>query len=125
MGKLSDLLQGMLELLILKTISLEPTHGWAIAVRIQQVSGEQLQVQKGSLDAALHRLKQQGRISKAGTRPNGPRARPVGRRSFMPSPPWGRKQLEAQIANWNRPLGGDRFDCCRKMNRFPCDGLSN
>jgi PadR family transcriptional regulator, regulatory protein PadR len=83
-------------------------HGWAIAVRIQQVSNEQLQVQKGSLDAARHRLKQQGlkqqgRISKAGARPNGRRARPFGRRSFMPSPPWGRKQLEAEMANWNRP----------------------
>src|SRR5947199_61707 len=59
MGKPSDLVQGTLDLLILKTISLEPLHGWAIAKRIEQVSGEVLQVQQGSLYPALHRLEQQ------------------------------------------------------------------
>ena len=49
MGKPSDLVQGTLDLLILKTLSLEPKHGWAIAKRIQQISGEVLQVQQGSL----------------------------------------------------------------------------
>jgi PadR family transcriptional regulator PadR len=58
MGKPSDLVQGTLDLLILKTISLEPKHGWAIAKRIQQISGEVLQVQQGSLYPALHRLEQ-------------------------------------------------------------------
>jgi len=58
MGKPSDLVQGTLDLLILKTISLEPKHGWAIAKRIQQISGEVLQVQQGSLYPALHRLDQ-------------------------------------------------------------------
>ncbi len=62
MGKPSDLVQGTLDLLILKTIALEPMHGWAIAKRIQQVSGEVLQVQQGSLYPALHRLEQQGWI---------------------------------------------------------------
>src|SRR6059058_6689326 len=62
MGKPSDLVQGTLDLLILKTISFEPKHGWAIAKRIQQVSGEVLQVQQGSLYPALHRLEQQGWI---------------------------------------------------------------
>ena len=62
MGKPSDLLQGTLDLLILKTIGLEPMHGWAIAKRIQQISGEILQVQQGSLYPALHRLEQQGWI---------------------------------------------------------------
>src|ERR1700746_3324708 len=62
MGKPSDLVQGTLDLLILKTISLEPKHGWAIAKRIQQVSGEVLQVQQGSLYPALHRLEQPGWI---------------------------------------------------------------
>ena len=62
MGKPSDLVQGTLDLLILKTISLEPMHGWAIAKRIQQVSGEVLQVQQGSLYPALHRLEQQAWI---------------------------------------------------------------
>ena len=56
MAKPNDLVQGTLDLLILKTISLEPKHGWAIAKRIQQISGEVLQVQQGSLYPALHRL---------------------------------------------------------------------
>ena len=60
MGKPSDLVQGTLDLLILKTISLEPKHGWAIAKRIAQVSKEVLQVQQGSLYPALHRLEHQG-----------------------------------------------------------------
>ena len=62
MGKPSDLVQGTLDLLILKTISLEPKHGWAIAKRIQQISGEVLQVQQGSLYPALHRLEQKSWI---------------------------------------------------------------
>ena len=62
MGKPSDLVQGTLDLLILKTISLEPQHGWAIAKRIQQISREVFQVQQGSLYPALHRLEQQGWI---------------------------------------------------------------
>src|SRR5437764_3484468 len=60
MAKPTDLVQGTLDLLILKTISLEPKHGWAIAKRIQQVSQEALQIQQGSLYPALHRLEQQG-----------------------------------------------------------------
>ena len=59
MAKPTDLVQGTLDLLILKTISLEPKHGWAIAKRIQQVSAEALQIQQGSLYPALHRLEQQ------------------------------------------------------------------
>jgi DNA-binding PadR family transcriptional regulator len=62
MGKPNDLVQGMLDLLILKTISLEPKHGWAIAKRIQQISNEVLQVQQGSLYPALHRLEQKAWI---------------------------------------------------------------
>ena len=60
MGKPNDLFQGTLDLLILKTIALEPKHGWAIAKRIQQISREVLQVQQGSLYPALHRLEQRG-----------------------------------------------------------------
>jgi PadR family transcriptional regulator PadR len=60
MSKPSDLIQGTLDLLILKTLSLEPQHGWAIAKRIQQVSNEALQVTQGALYPALHRLEQQG-----------------------------------------------------------------
>jgi PadR family transcriptional regulator len=62
MGKPIDLVQGTLDLLILKTISLEPKHGWAIAKRIEQVSKEVLQVQQGSLYPALHRLEQKAWI---------------------------------------------------------------
>ena len=60
MSKPSDLIQGTLDVLILKTVALEPKHGWAIAKRIQQVSGEVLQITQGSLYPALHRLEQQG-----------------------------------------------------------------
>jgi PadR family transcriptional regulator PadR len=63
MGKPNDLVQGTVDLLILKTISLEPKHGWAIAKRIQQISNEVLQVHQGSLYPALHRLEQQGWIT--------------------------------------------------------------
>jgi PadR family transcriptional regulator PadR len=63
MGKPTDLVQGTLDLLILKILSLEPAHGWAIAKRIQQISSEVLQVQQGSLYPALHRLEQQGWIA--------------------------------------------------------------
>jgi len=97
MGKPNDLVQGTLDLLILKTIALEPKHGWAIAKRIQQVSGEVLQVQQGSLYPALHRLEQQGWI----------RARwaesETGREAkFYSLTAAGRKQLGAETANWKR-----------------------
>jgi PadR family transcriptional regulator, regulatory protein PadR len=59
----SDLLQGTLDLLILKTLELEPMHGWGISLRIQQVSEDVLQVNQGSLYPALHRLEEQGWIS--------------------------------------------------------------
>jgi len=65
MGRPSDLVQGTLDLLVLKTLSLEPAHGWAIAKRIQQISSDVLQVQQGSLYPALHRLEQQGWITAA------------------------------------------------------------
>ena len=62
MGRPSDLIQGTLDLLILKTISHEPLHGWGIAQRIHQVTSDVLQIQQGSLYPALHRLEQQGWI---------------------------------------------------------------
>ena len=65
MGRPTDLVQGTLDLLILKILSLEPAHGWAIAKRIQQISSDVLQVQQGSLYPALHRLEQQGWIAAA------------------------------------------------------------
>ena len=69
MGRPTDLVQGTLDLLILKVLSLEPAHGWAIAKRIQQISSDVLQVQQGSLYPALHRLEQQGWIQPPGARP--------------------------------------------------------
>jgi PadR family transcriptional regulator, regulatory protein PadR len=97
MGKPSDLVQGTLDLLILKTISLEPMHGWAIAKRIQQVSGEVLQVQQGSLYPALHRLEQQAWIKAHWTESE------TGRQAkFYSLTPAGREQLEKETANWSR-----------------------
>ena len=97
MGKPNDLVQGTLDLLILKTLALDARHGWAIAKRIQQLSSEVLQVQQGSLYPALHRLEQQGWI----------RARwaetETGRKAkFYSLTRAGRAQLEKEMANWDR-----------------------
>lgn len=97
MGKPSDLLQGTLDLLILKTILTEPRHGWAIAKRIQQISNEVLQVQQGSLYPALHRLEQQGWVrAKWGETETGRQAK------FYSLTAAGRKQLERETESWNR-----------------------
>lgn len=97
MGKPNDLVQGTLDLLILKTISLEPMHGWAIAKRIQQVSGEVLQVQQGSLYPALHRLEQQGWVKAEWKESE------TGRQAkFYALSTAGRRQLETETANWSR-----------------------
>ena len=100
MGKPNDLVQGTLDLLILKTISLEPKHGWAIAKRIQQVSQEVLQVQQGSLYPALHRLEQQGWISGQWAETE------TGRQAKLYSlTRAGRRQLEKEMAQWERLSG--------------------
>jgi PadR family transcriptional regulator, regulatory protein PadR len=96
MGKPSDLVQGTLDLLILKTVSLEPQHGWAIAKRIQQISNEVLQVQQGSLYPALHRLEQQGWIRAKWGESNGRQAK------FYALTAAGRTQLEREKESWNR-----------------------
>src|SRR5581483_5579232 len=97
MGKPTDLVQGTLDLLILKTLSLEAKHGWAIAKRIQQVSKEALQIQQGSLYPALHRLELQGWI-KAEWRPT-----ETGRMAkFYSLSRAGRKQLQKELASWTR-----------------------
>lgn len=97
MGKPNDLVQGTLGLLILKTISLEPKHGWAIGKRIQQISNEVLQVQQGSLYPALQRLEQQGWIrSRWGETETGRQAR------FYSLTAAGRSQLEKEREMWNR-----------------------
>jgi PadR family transcriptional regulator, regulatory protein PadR len=100
MGKPSDMVQGTLDLLILKTISLEPKHGWAIAKRIQQISREVLQVQQGSLYPALHRLEQQGWIKAHFAETE------TGRKAkFYSLTRAGRNQMEKELANWDRLSG--------------------
>jgi PadR family transcriptional regulator PadR len=101
MAKPTDLVQGTLDLLILKTISLEPKHGWAIAKRIQQISREALQVQQGSLYPALHRLEQQGWIE-AEWRPT-----ETGRMAkYYSLTRAGRSQMKRELANWTRLSAG-------------------
>ena len=97
MGKPIDLLQGTLDLLILKTLALEPMHGWGISQRIQQVSQDSLQVQQGSLYPALHRLEEQGWIaSEWGVSENNRRAK------YYRLTSTGRKQLGVETAKWER-----------------------
>lgn len=97
MGKPNDLVQGTLDLLILKTLSLEPKHGWAIAKRIQQISNDVLQVQQGSLYPALHRLQQQGWIrAKWMESETGREAK------FYSLTAAGRAQLEKERESWRR-----------------------
>ena len=92
-----ELLQGTLDLLILKTLALGPRHGYGIAQRIQQVSRDILQVQQGSLYPALHRLEHRGWIkAEWGASENNRRAK------FYRLSRAGRKQLEAETSNWKR-----------------------
>ena len=92
-----DLPQGTLDLLILKTVALEPQHGWAISERIQQVSSDALQVQQGSLYPALHRLERRGWIKpRWGTSENNRRAK------FYELTRAGRKQLETESKAWRK-----------------------
>ena len=97
MSRPSDLIQGTLDLLILRTISLEPKHGWAIARRIQQASGEVLQVTQGALYPALHRLEQQGWVSAEWSESE------TGRQAkFYSLTAAGRTQLEKEKQSWSR-----------------------
>jgi transcriptional regulator len=97
MSKPADLIQGTLDLLILKTISIEPKHGWAIAKRIQQVSEEVLQVTQGALYPALHRLEQQGWIRSEW------RESETGREAkFYSLTRAGAAQLKKELAQWER-----------------------
>lgn len=97
MSRPSDLIQGTLDLLILKTISVEPKHGWAIAKRIQQVSEDALQVTQGALYPALHRLEQQGWISSKWMKTE------TGREAkFYQLTRAGARQLEKELADWRR-----------------------
>jgi len=96
-GKQIDLLQGTLDMLILKAVSLGPLHGYGVLLRIHQISGEQLEIQQGSLYPALYRLEHQGLISSEwGESDNKRRAK------FYRLTAAGRRQLQAQTETWNR-----------------------
>lgn len=97
MSKPSDLVQGTLDMLILKIVALQPLNGWAISQRLKQISGDVLQVSDGSLYPALHKLEQQGWISAQWKVSESNR-----RAKFYSLTRLGRKQLEEEAANWNR-----------------------
>jgi transcriptional regulator len=93
----SDLLQGTLDMLILKIVALGPVHGYGISLRIRQISKEVLQVQQGSLYPALHRLEKRGWLAAEwGESDNGRQAK------FYKLSAKGRKQLQAEESNWER-----------------------
>lgn len=97
MSKPSDLIQGTLDLLILRTLAIEPMHGWAIARRIEQASQDVLQVTQGALYPALHRLEQQGWLNAEW------RDTETGREAkFYALTRAGRQQLEKELAQWER-----------------------
>jgi transcriptional regulator len=100
MSKPSDLVQGTLDLLLLKILALEALHGWAIGQRLKQISGDVLQVSDGSLYPALHKLEQEGWIT-AEWKPteNNRRAK------FYSLTRLGRKQLQKEAADWHRLSG--------------------
>jgi transcriptional regulator len=97
----TDVLQGTLDLLVLRTVALEPMHGWAIAQRIRQISDDLLRVQQGSLYPALHRLEHQGWITAEwGASENNRRAR------FYSLTRAGRRQLQSELEKWQRLSAG-------------------
>jgi transcriptional regulator len=97
MGKPQDLVQGTLDLLILKIVSLEPKHGWAIAKRIQEISRDVLLVQQGSLYPALYRLELQGWLTSEWQKSE--TGRPA---KFYALTRAGRRQLDKELAQWDR-----------------------
>ena len=97
MSKPSDLVQGTLDLLILKILALEPLHGWAISQRLKQVSGDLLRVSDGSLYPALYKLEQEGWITAEW------KTSELGRRAkFYSLTRVGRRNLEKETADWER-----------------------
>jgi PadR family transcriptional regulator len=100
MSKPSDLVQGTLDLLLLKILALEPMHGWAISQRLKQVSAEVLRVSDGSLYPALQKLEQEGWICAEW------KTSDLGRRAkFYSLTRLGRRQLEREAASWERLSG--------------------
>jgi PadR family transcriptional regulator PadR len=97
MSRPSDLLQGTLDLLLLKILALEPLHGWAIGIRLKQVSGDILQVSDGSLYPALHKLEHAGLIKAEWRQTESNR-----RAKFYSLTRLGQSQLKKETANWGR-----------------------
>src|ERR1700761_3913936 len=97
MANKSDILQGTLDVLVLKTLELQPMHGWGITQRIQQISEDVLQVNQGSLYPALHRLEEQGFITAGWKRSENNR-----QAKYYELTKAGRKQLAAEQENWVR-----------------------
>jgi len=96
-SKPTDLVQGTLDLLVLKTVALQPLHGWGIAQRIHQVSNEVLRVNQSALYPALHRLESQGWLKSVWSESENNR-----RAKFYSLTGAGRKQLEAELSSWRR-----------------------
>src|SRR5579863_7589077 len=97
MNQSVEVLQGTLDLLILKTVALQPMHGWGIAQRIQQISREVFQIQQGSLYPALYRLERKGWVrAEWGASENNRRAK------YYTLTKAGRQQLERELAQWER-----------------------
>lgn len=97
MSRPSDLVQGTLDLLLLKILALEPLNGWAISLRLRQISRDVLQVSDGSLYPALHKLEQEGWIRAEWKLSENNR-----RAKYYSLTRLGRKQLEKEVANWGR-----------------------
>ena len=95
MSKPSDLVQGTLDLLLLKILALEPMHGWAISLRLRSLSNDVLQVSEGSLYPALHKLEQEGWIKAEWKQTENNR-----RAKFYSLTRLGRRQLESEAENW-------------------------
>jgi PadR family transcriptional regulator PadR len=97
MSKPNDLVQGTLDLLLLKILALESLHGWAISLRLRSISGDVLQVSEGSLYPALHKLEQEGWITAEWKQTENNR-----RAKFYSITRLGKRQLESEAANWRR-----------------------
>ena len=97
MSRPADLVQGTLDLLLLKILALQPLHGWAISLRLRSLSSDVLQVSEGSLYPALHKLEQEGWIRSEWKQTENNR-----KAKFYSLTRLGRKQLEAEAANWRR-----------------------
>jgi len=97
MSKPADLVQGTLDLLLLKILALQPLHGWAISLRLRSLSSDVLQVSEGSLYPALHKLEQEGWIKAEWKQTENNR-----RAKFYSLTRLGRRELESETANWQR-----------------------